>query len=109
MRFQFIFMLLPLLGSTPLTSASPTGMGVSSSSSSSPLSLLESRQSGTCKCPEPEGVFPNPCSCDQYIQCTNDIPLIGVCNFNERFDSESRGCIPEGSARCAAEQDCCSS
>lgn len=104
MRFQSLFVLIPLLGSTPLTSASPTDMGASSSSP-----LLESRQSGTCECPEADGQFPNPCRCTQYMQRTNNIPIIGVCNFGQKYDSELGLCATERIAKCAAEQDCCSS
>lgn len=104
MLFQSLLVFISLLGSTPLASASPTGMGVSS-----PSPLLEPRQSGSCKCPEPDGQFPNPCRCTQYMQCTNNIPLIGVCTFGQKYDSELGLCAPERIAKCAPTQDCCSS
>ncbi|KAK8076344.1 hypothetical protein PG994_003616 [Apiospora phragmitis] len=102
MRFQSLFMLLPMMGS------------------STPHQRLAHRRhrglvrpgpaaSGTCKCPEPDGKFPNPCRCTQYMRCTNNIPIIGDCNVGQKYDSELGLCAPERIAKCAPTQDCCSS
>ncbi|KAK6822553.1 hypothetical protein PG987_014098 [Apiospora arundinis] len=105
MRCQSLFMLLPLLGSS--TFASPTGSNNPGVSSSSPL--LEARQRGSCTCPQPDGEFPNPCRCSQYLRCTNNVPIIGVCMPGQLYDSVLGLCYPERIARCAPKQDCCSS
>ncbi|KAK8022394.1 hypothetical protein PG993_013161 [Apiospora rasikravindrae] len=77
MRIQSLFVLLPLMG---LTSASPApGTGLSSPSSP----LLEARQKGTCKCPEDDGDFPNPCHCAQYLRCTYGAAEIRTCNSGQ--------------------------
>ena len=104
MRFYSLVFLLPLLGSS--TIASPTGADTGVSSSSP---LLEARQRGTCKCPQPDGEFPNPCRCSQYLRCINGAVIIGMCQPGQLYDSVVGVCYPERIARCAPSQDCCSS
>jgi hypothetical protein len=60
---------------------------------------------GEFKCPEEEGLFPNPEDCESYYTCANFIAWLVPCPDNEQFNPIADACDFEFNVHCVETPD----